>query len=306
LAGHKGRNQITRELHEQGIKVSHGSISNIINAYKRKHEQPKPSPNGDDVAISTGVPMNIGAAGSPLLNRIGKATTNSNVNSNTESVTVKRNEGGPLSYFLPSDTDMDTTENVNTNSNRTSIITDKERYLDNSDMIQQHNEPIPDIDFSDNPYPDFDIYTDLNADYDERYDGIKGERRFNYQYTNTMNPYPNTTFPNTNILFPNNSNPYPNNFNQQVSRHVVEETKKEESDQTSTSKNMLGMDWDENHEARFVKWVMDQKSIRQKEERKLEEQWGLLVNERNSLEEQKRNLEAREAKLSEVKDLIPS
>src|ERR1700739_2272446 len=42
LAGH-GRNQIDRELSEQGIKVSHGSISNFINAYKRKHEQPRPA-----------------------------------------------------------------------------------------------------------------------------------------------------------------------------------------------------------------------------------------------------------------------
>src|SRR5215469_11555043 len=50
----KGRNQITLELHEQGVRVSHGSISNIIGAYKRKHEQPKP---GDDAGISTGVPM---------------------------------------------------------------------------------------------------------------------------------------------------------------------------------------------------------------------------------------------------------
>ena len=71
---------------------------------------------------------------------------------------------------------------------------------------------------------------------------------------------------------------------------------------------MLGTDWDndENHQARFVKWVLNEKKIRQQEERKLEEGWRLLVNERNSLEEQKRNLEAREAKLHEVKDLIPS
>jgi len=133
--------------------------------------------------------------------------------------------------------DMDTTKNVNVNINpiSTSVITDKERYLDNS---------MQDIDLEGNPYPESDVYTDPNADYDERYDGIKGERRFNYQYTNTMNP------------FPNNFRPYPNNFNQQISRHVVEETKKEESDQTS---NLLGMDWDENHESRFVKWVMDQK-----------------------------------------------
>ncbi len=167
-------------------------------------------------------------------------------------------------------------------------------------------EPIDlqEIDFDDTPV-DPDVFTN-EVDYNPEYDGVEGEHRFNYQYTNTLNPYPNTTFPNTNIPFPNNFNPYPNIFNQQVSRHIVEETKKEESGQTSPSKNMLGMNWDENHEARFVKWVMHQKSIRQKEERKLEEQWGLLVNERNSLEEQKRNLQAREAKLSEVKDLIPS
>jgi len=36
LAGNgKGRNQITHDMHEQGIQVSHGSITNIINAYKR-------------------------------------------------------------------------------------------------------------------------------------------------------------------------------------------------------------------------------------------------------------------------------
>jgi hypothetical protein len=39
LRGHR-RNQIVREFYEQGVKVSAGSVSNIINAYKRKHEQP--------------------------------------------------------------------------------------------------------------------------------------------------------------------------------------------------------------------------------------------------------------------------
>jgi len=263
VAGH-GRNQITRELHEQGIKVSHGSISNIIGAYKRKHEQPKPSPNGDDA----GVPMNMGGPemrfsgqGSPLLSGIGQvATTTNNV--------------------TPRPTDVNT--------------------------AIQKQEPIDlqEIDFDDTPV-DPDVFTN-EVDYNPEYDGVEGEHRFNYQYANTMNRYPNSTFPNTNTPFPNSFTPYPNIFNQQVSRHVVEETKKEESDQTSTSKNMLGVDWDENHEARFVKWVMDDKKRRQEGERKLEEQWALLVNERNSLEEQKRNLEAREPKLFEVKDLIPS
>jgi hypothetical protein len=40
----RGRNQIDREFRSQGIKISHGSISNIINTYKREHEQP-PSPS---------------------------------------------------------------------------------------------------------------------------------------------------------------------------------------------------------------------------------------------------------------------
>jgi hypothetical protein len=166
----------------------------------------------------------------------------------------------------------------------------------------QKQEPIDlqEIDFDDTPV-DPDIFTD-DVDFIPEYDGVEG---FNYQYINTMNPYPNSTFPNTNIPFPNSINPYPNIFNQQVSRHVVEETKKEESDQTSTSKNMLGMDW-ENHEARFVKWVLDQKRIRQREEHKLEEERAMLYQERSSIEDQKRVLEAREAKLSEVKDLIPS
>ena len=63
----KGRNQITRELHEQGVRVSHGSISNIIGAYKRKHEQPQVSLESSDA--STGVDMNSSTAprdGGPL------------------------------------------------------------------------------------------------------------------------------------------------------------------------------------------------------------------------------------------------
>lgn len=81
MAGH-GRNQITRQLHEQGIKVSHGSVSNIIN--KLKHEQSSqlpPQPLPPNAGISTGVPMDIGA-GSPLLSGTGQPkATKSNTNS---------------------------------------------------------------------------------------------------------------------------------------------------------------------------------------------------------------------------------
>ena len=72
--------------------------------------------------------------------------------------------------------------------------------------------------------------------------------------------------------------------------------------------NSLGVDWDsdENHQARFVKWVMDQKTARREEERKLQEQWQYLMQEKNNVVEQKRNIEAREGKIFEVRDLIPS
>jgi hypothetical protein len=51
---------------------------------------------------------------------------------------------------------------------------------------------------------------------------------------------------------------------------------------------------------------MDQKRARREEERKLQEQWSILMQEKNSVEEQKRNIESREAKIFEIKDLIPS
>ena len=84
LAGNgKGRNQITRELHEQGIKVSHGSVSNIINAHKRMQpSQPQVSPESD---ASTGVDMN--SMSSP-------------------SSTAPR-DGGPLSHLLNEDSNSD-------------------------------------------------------------------------------------------------------------------------------------------------------------------------------------------------------
>ncbi len=41
LAGY-GRNRIDRELHQQGVKVSHGSISNIINNYRRQQQPQQP------------------------------------------------------------------------------------------------------------------------------------------------------------------------------------------------------------------------------------------------------------------------
>src|SRR5215472_7959764 len=70
----KGRNQITRELHEQGVRVSHGSISNIIGAYKRKHEQPS-QPQVSPESSDAGGDMNSMSSTAPR-------------------------DGGPLSHLL--------------------------------------------------------------------------------------------------------------------------------------------------------------------------------------------------------------
>jgi len=51
--GH-GRNEIDRLMSQQGIKVSHGSISNIIAAHRRQHEQsPQLQPSNDNATIIT-------------------------------------------------------------------------------------------------------------------------------------------------------------------------------------------------------------------------------------------------------------
>lgn len=107
LAG-QGRNAIDRELKTQGIKVSHGSISNVINRHKQQHKDIcqnhaicneesivvqdsalSPTliqPNDDSTGTSTaGINMTIGA-GSPLLSGTGKVVT-SNANSNSRVTT---------------------------------------------------------------------------------------------------------------------------------------------------------------------------------------------------------------------------
>jgi hypothetical protein len=121
LAGH-GRNQIDRELREQGIKVSHGSISNIINAYnKRKHEQPPPS-NDNNKNIGSrpstaprysGVEENgvAPAKGAPLNWFMNGYETKSEVINASEEEVEKSIEGGNNSKYTPT-----TTTNVGSHS----------------------------------------------------------------------------------------------------------------------------------------------------------------------------------------------
>lgn len=60
LAG-QGRNSIDRELRAQGVRVSHGSISNIINRYKREHEQSsQPASSCNEVSVQPNASISTG------------------------------------------------------------------------------------------------------------------------------------------------------------------------------------------------------------------------------------------------------
>jgi hypothetical protein len=116
LAGH-GRNQITREMHGLGIRVSHGSISNFINAYKRKHEQPSqsqicPESRTSNAGISSGTPMG------------------------SSSSVVTPRDGGPLSHLLNEDMMV----------NPDSIVTDTNPDTDMEITdFDEHYDPEPEI-----------------------------------------------------------------------------------------------------------------------------------------------------------------
>jgi len=127
-----------------------------------------------------------------------------------------------------------------------------------------------------------DVFSDENADYVSEFDGISGERRFN------MNPYPTST-----------TNQQVSGSGELTSKKVIKKTETPED-------SSIGLDWDENWSTRFWKKVVDDKRALADERRKLEHYGANLAQEKNNLEEQKMALETREAKISEIKDLIPS
>ena len=143
LAGH-GRNAIFRQLNDQGIKISHGSVSNFINAYRKKHEQslqqlqqqpqPSPPPNSRnnlfredavpkrflDAGISTGFP--IKKIGSPVLaSGVGLAATK----------ILTPRDGGPLSWLG---------EDVTEESNYLQSPTTGDLLIKNIETVNEENE----------------------------------------------------------------------------------------------------------------------------------------------------------------------
>ena len=128
LAG-KGRNKIDRELREQGIKVSHGSISNFINAYKRKHEQlSQPQVCPESRTSNAGISTGFDNTDSHLLmtchgSGIGQTTT-----TNSSSNVVTSRDGGPLSHLLGED-------NTNHTSTDEEVIPSVTSYSNSSQLV---------------------------------------------------------------------------------------------------------------------------------------------------------------------------
>ncbi|HXX97139.1 MAG TPA: hypothetical protein VEL11_08500 [Candidatus Bathyarchaeia archaeon] len=251
-------------LSRENIKISYGSVWNIVESWRLSQSK------------STAPVAESNQVAQPLLSEPDGHLISSTPVLVQEPPSVVRPSGCPLSRFIAQeeipeieDSDLEDSKDSFSIPQEKKAMNYDQRIIKNTITNEAYMDEIDILDADSEP----DIYTDPKAYYDERYDGIKGERR----------------------------------FNQQISRpHVIEVTKETSEEELDQASNSLGMNWDENHEARFVKWVMDQKTARREEERKLQEQWQYLMQEKNNAEGQKRNIEAREAKISEVKDLIPS
>lgn len=78
----QGRNQIERQLKEEGVKVSRGSISNFINSYKKKQQSLKSNYTNNEQLIQSHSTINPAApldkTGSPTSSQphgVGLVTT---------------------------------------------------------------------------------------------------------------------------------------------------------------------------------------------------------------------------------------
>src|SRR5215831_19382093 len=107
-----------------------------------------------------------------------------------------------------------------------------------------------------------------------------------------------------------------NIINQDVEDAKIEEKREREFEQPESralsdleDRTTLDIDWDAGHQARFVKWVMQEKTNRQNEKGMLALHWKRLKEERKIFEIRRKEFEDAEADLAQcirdVKDLIP-
>ena len=319
IDGGYGRNQITRELNKQGVKISTTTVTHLIQNWKRQHQQVQYEASVSSIsqkeqqqedktqetitisrepktpqctAINIGMPPSI-CNGSPSSNA---SYSGDGLKPEPDSEPDPKTLGGPLKFFLNKIVSPTAVAAVVAIAPTT-----------------EYNHSIPSNPVNLNP---------IKADED-----IPNSNLHPPAPVSTLSiPSKAEAFPDRNLFIKDPETDMQVNiesdanvkyFNQDVnSQNATLEEKEEGEFEQSQSQSVLpgsddpsvAIDWDseKNWERRFFKSIMDEKKIRQEEERKLEEQRGHLIQERYNIEEQKKALEAREAKLFEVEELIPS
>jgi hypothetical protein len=295
----------------EDISTESQTISNVDSS-KMTPQEFESFISNDNASISIGV--NINNTGSPVLidsrrPGVGKAvTTNTNWSANSNIVIAR--DGGPLSHFLGEYTSTNEEEVITPVTLPSPAAQEPTSELEPRDVVtSQPSADVEDIDFDDNSYPDsdpYDIYTDPDADaeYDPTYDGDPSnllQQGWDSE-PETSERRIQTTLRPTRQLEIQDQNAAP------------EEEFEQSQSQPSLLSDSASVDWDsdETWQRRFFK-LMDERRRREKQIRLMDQKrQELEVEKRNiaqlmyNIDQQKRTLEARETKLFEVEDLIPS
>jgi hypothetical protein len=281
LAGGQGRNQITRDLNGQGLRVSHGSVSNIISAYKRKQSpqqqqssqlQPSP-PQKQQEAQET--PVGGSSTTLNIMHAIIADTGHAPSFNPGDGLKPEPDPkiGGPAPLSL-----------LNKIINPTAISAPIATTSANNSAPIETDEDIPDSHSQPPAFPDFQ----------ER----KPER-------------PSSKWKNQidigDIDYTHHANAKTEEI-EEVTTTEESEVKIRSGLSDSEDNEPIADDWDPDQEyrTRFFKAILDEREQRQNELRLIQHKRYELNQEMQSIEQQRHDLEVRENRLQEVEPLIPS
>jgi hypothetical protein len=301
------------------ISNEHTTCAEDISTESQTIDSSKATPQEFESFISNdnaSIGVNINNTGSPVLidSRrpvVGKAvTTNTNWSANSNIVIAR--DGGPLSHFLGEYTSTNEEEVITPVTLPSPAAQEPTSELEPRDVVtSQPSADVEDIDFDDNSYPDsdpYDIYTDPDADaeYDPTYDGDPSnllQQGWDSEPETSERRIQTTVRP-TRKLEIQDQNAAP--------EEEFEQSQSQPSLLSDSSNTLADWDSDKTWQRRFFK-LMDERRRREKQIRLMDQnRQELEVEKRNiaqlmyNIDQQKRTLEARETKLFEVEDLIPS
>jgi len=171
----------------RNLGISIGSVCGILKASRQQkcsssnlseelEPRPQPQPTINDSTISTAVDIGYeqptSSSKSTDMNKTGSSSSAAKTHSGEELTNI------PTSEISKSEDSV----NVDTRTSEPNIDFADIAYLENYpnpniDMSYIQNQEVEDMQDADNTYLDSDVYTDLYANYDERYDG---DRQFGY------------------------------------------------------------------------------------------------------------------------------